>query len=441
MIRKINQYFLFIGAATAIGLSAIFSVYNYQTIFKTGQNGEVVIHFADNISPAHQQRIDAFNSAYKGRIRVETIDLPFSKFSTNQRKEILARSLRSKSNRIDVFTVDVIWVPRFARWSVPLENLIEPTEIKQFIPQTQASCYYNDKLMAVPFYFDIGMMYYRRDLLAELPNAAAIEQKIRQGMTWNDFIALHKQLKHTNRPFFLFPANNYEGLICSYWEMLEGKKATIFDADSIRLDNPASIESVAFMMDLIHEHKMTPAVVSEFNETKLYQYALENDALFYRGWPGNLKHIDIRNNPLYQEKLNHTFPAALPFFADGRPVAIFGGWNLMISKFSDHKEAAMTFIRFLMQRDNQEKMYAEGGYLPAASSVYEDRLFIKHHPELDYYMWLFKRGRHRPYRVDYTRISDVMSYYIQQALKRELLPQEALRKATVTINAQKAIIR
>ena len=72
----------------------------------------VRIQFADNISSAHLQVIELFNRRYAGRIEVIPVDLPFEKFSTNERKELLTRALRSKSNRLDVF-VQVIsaWAP------------------------------------------------------------------------------------------------------------------------------------------------------------------------------------------------------------------------------------------------------------------------------------------------------------------------------------------
>ena len=63
------------------------------------------IYFADNISPALQSLIDRFNQNYQGQIEVVPINLPFSKFSTNERKELLARSLRSKSDLIDVYNI------------------------------------------------------------------------------------------------------------------------------------------------------------------------------------------------------------------------------------------------------------------------------------------------------------------------------------------------
>ena len=82
----------------------------------------VIIKYADNISPAHQTVVNNFNKEYEGRIKVETINLPFTKFSTNERKELLTRSLRSKSDKLDLFAIDLIWSARFAKWAESLDK-------------------------------------------------------------------------------------------------------------------------------------------------------------------------------------------------------------------------------------------------------------------------------------------------------------------------------
>ncbi|MCB9069591.1 MAG: hypothetical protein H6629_17535 [Calditrichae bacterium] len=74
-----------------------------------GNNTATQIYFVDNISQAHSELINRFNAEYSGRIEVVPVDLPFEKFSTNERKQLLAKSLRSKSDRIDVFAIDLIW--------------------------------------------------------------------------------------------------------------------------------------------------------------------------------------------------------------------------------------------------------------------------------------------------------------------------------------------
>lgn len=128
------------------------------------------IYFVDHISSAHQKVIDLFNERNKSSIRVETINLSFDKFSTNERKELLARYLRSKNNRIDIFSVDQIWVPRFVRWGISLNSLIDSSEVNKIIPNALTTCYYDDSLYAVPLYIDISVMFYRDDLLRKLPD-------------------------------------------------------------------------------------------------------------------------------------------------------------------------------------------------------------------------------------------------------------------------------
>ncbi|MCD6205288.1 MAG: hypothetical protein J7L22_06465, partial [Candidatus Marinimicrobia bacterium] len=43
------------------------------------------LYFADNMSAAHLKIIDNFNKLYAGSIEIIPIDLPFSKFTTNER--------------------------------------------------------------------------------------------------------------------------------------------------------------------------------------------------------------------------------------------------------------------------------------------------------------------------------------------------------------------
>ena len=87
------------------------------------------LYYVDNISKAHQSVIDGFNKEYKNRIEVIPVNIPFEKFTTNERKELLARSLRSHSDRIDIFAVDLIWGARFAKWAYPLNSFFNDSTL------------------------------------------------------------------------------------------------------------------------------------------------------------------------------------------------------------------------------------------------------------------------------------------------------------------------
>jgi len=113
----------------------------------------------------------------------------------------------------------------------------------------------------------------------------------------------------------------------------------------------------------------------------------------------------------------------------------------MISKYSNHKRASLTFIQFALQAESQEILYSAGGYIPTNLQVYQDSTFLQAHPDLQYYQQLLQRGVHRPYRPDYTRISDIISHYVHQSIKNELRVEEALARATAAITSDRFLFK
>ena len=391
------------------------------------------IYYADNISPAHQAVIDRFNALHKGAIEVIPVNLPFEKFTTNERKELLARSLRNKSDRIDVFSVDLIWVSRFSKWSEPLDEVIGREERDNILGSALESCYADGALVAVPLYLDIGMMYYRRDILQRLPDWQEVENRLKESVTWEEFLALRDRLGYRDHPYYAYPAKDYEGLVCNYFEMLAGQQEGPVDNHSMRLTGKAPLTALRMMVDFVRREAISPPEVTEFDENRCYDFMLTHDGVFWRGWPNFLE--NYRSFFPDTAKLGMIGRAALPHFAGRPPRSVFGGWNLMISKYSTGKPQAMEFIRFLQSEEAQKTLFRMGGYLPANRKVYDDTTFMRQHPDLVYYRHLLDRGFHRPALKEYTRISDVISHYVHRAITGELTPDEALRSASRMINA------
>ena len=122
LFKKLNRPSSFIITSFGIILIAFISFLIIIEWNNYPVNNERKIYYVDNISIAHRHVIDRFNQLNKGKIKVEVINLSFEKFSTNERKELLARYLRSKNDKIDVFAADQIWAHRFARWAEPLDK-------------------------------------------------------------------------------------------------------------------------------------------------------------------------------------------------------------------------------------------------------------------------------------------------------------------------------
>lgn len=427
-----------LGAGIVVAFLTIFFFVRPAGATSSPKNEATKVYFADNISPAHRVIIAEFNRRHRGNIEVVPVDLPFEKFSTNERKELLARSLRSKTDKIDVFAVDLIWVPRFARWSEPLDRYFTPAEQQQLLSYAIQSCRYDGRLVAMPMYIDVGLMYYRRDIIRRLPDGAAIEMQIQQSISWDRLLQLRQRLGYQRKPYYVFQAKDYEGLVCNLLELAVEQDPAFIGETSLHVTAAPMQKALAMLVDFVQKD-VSPKSVLEFDENMSYRYMLDNDAVFVRGWPNFVE--NFRRFYADSVKLNDIARAPLPHFEGRSSASVFGGWNLMVSKSSANKGAAMEFIRFVQSGPIQRILFEEGGYIPIVNGIYQDSVFMRTHPELLFYRDLLRKGFHRPAFVDYTRISDILSYFAHLAIERDLSVHDALARAEAMIRSNEVLVK
>lgn len=406
---------------------------------KTQENSQIaVIHYADYITKSLNDIINKFNKENEGSIKVIPINLPFSKFSTNERKELLARSLRSKSDQIDVFAVDLIWVPRFAKWAEPLGKFFSTVQRDKTIDYTLKTCYFEGQLVAMPFKVDLSTMFYRKDLLKNLPSYDSLEIKLKNSISWNDLIKIKQLLKNSEEPLYIFAADAYEGLVCSYAEAILNQNRNYFDADSVRFNRPEAKKSLQLLVDLINKYEVTPVEVTNFTEYMCHDYFLKNNGIFLRSWPTFIKEYkDFVTDTTQNYEI---VPVPMPHFEGYKHANVFGGWNLMISKFSKHKSEAVKFVNFLLEEKSQLELFERDGSIPVLKTIFENYIEYPNSDILEFYKEQFEYGVYRPSLEDYTRISDIISHYVNKAIKKEITVDDALREADMMINTDKVII-
>lgn len=423
--------------AVSFVLLLVLNAYLRQPVSPVG-GGPVRVYYADHISPAHRTVIEDFNRQYAGRIEVVPVDLPFDKFSTNERKELLARSLRSRSEKLDVFAVDLIWVSRFARWGEPLDRYFPPSERTNLLGTALSSCIVGDTLLAMPMYIDVGLLYYRRDLIRALPDGEAVERRLQASMSWDELAALRRRMGYERKPFYVYPAKAYEGLVCCFLEGAMSEDPTFLRDNRLRLSDPAASRTLTRMASMVRDG-WTPEEAAGFDENQSYRWFLDNDAVFVRGWPNFVENFA----GFYPDtaKLRSVGRAPLPHARGGESHSVFGGWNLMISRSSTKKDEAVEFIRFLQSPGAQRQLFEQSGYIPIRADVYRDSSLIATHPELSFYQGLVSRGFHRPMIVDYTRASDIASHFLHRAIRGELSVEAALSRGDAMIRSNSVLLK
>jgi len=339
------------------------------------------IYYVDNISPAHLKIINRFNKLHKNEIEVVPVNLPFYHFTTNDRKAILTRSLRNRSDGIDIFAVDLIWIPRFAKWGYSMDRYFDEQTLNNVNKMALKAGYQNDSLVAFPLFLDVGVLYYRKDLILKLPNGKEIEKKIQNSLTWDEFFSLGEKFSSYQKPFYIFQGGEFEGMVCNFHELLSEEESNkIFNNYRINLKTEAAHRALKQLVDLIHRYKYSPYEVTRMDEYLSYLYANDNNAVFLRGWVGFNK--QYKNFLKDTSNVKNLAIAPLPHFKGCSTSGVFGGWSLMISKFSNRKEEALQFIKFMFEKENQKILYEEGGVIPVNEEVFNDSLYLKNHTEL-----------------------------------------------------------
>ena len=243
------------GAAATRGASkatlAAPAVPNAKAI-KAKYGGQSITFIGDSVGGSHNRDLALAKRFTKDTgIKVKVVPHPAASDASYSQ---LARAFSSKSSSIDVAMIDVVWPGAFAPYLVDLKpKLGEQAKLHA------AGIIQNDtvdgKLVAMPWFGDFGILYYRTDLLKKYGYAGP-------PTTWAQLFAMAKKIQDgeqgSNPSFsgFVFQGNAYEGLTCDALEWLASSGGGQFiDDGKVTINNPKA----AAMLDLFarpdrHDH-------------------------------------------------------------------------------------------------------------------------------------------------------------------------------------------
>lgn len=110
--------------------------------------------------------------------------------AADQRHQLYVQWLNAGASDPDILQLDVIWTPEFAAagWILPLDRFDPPVD--SFFPATVEANRWDGRPYALPWFVDVGMLYWRADLLDRPPSTfdelsrQAIEAKARAGLPY-----------------------------------------------------------------------------------------------------------------------------------------------------------------------------------------------------------------------------------------------------------------
>jgi len=349
--------------------------------------------------------------------------LPYGEELAQRRAQHLSW-LEQHSSTPDVYETDIIELPGLAEHMIDLAPYIGD-DAKHFMPAVLENMTFDGKLIAVPNNTDVGLLFYRTDLLRrhgysgpprtwdELERMASVIQAGERAAGVKDFWG------------FVWEGAAWEGLTYTSleWQASSGGGQVIEPDGTISVNNARTIAALKRAKSWIGT--ISPPGVIAYRMEDVFNVWQSGRAAFMRAWP--YAYLGgSQPDSLIRGKYDLTY---LPSGGAGY-TGTLGGWQFSVSKYSAHSKEAVEFVKYLTSGPAQLRFTRELGWTPARPDIYDDPDVLRVNP---YYRWL--KGTlpriivSRPSMVagkKYTAVSDAYSQAVHSVLTGEKSPASAM---------------
>lgn len=352
--------------------------------------------------------------------------------SSTERLALYQQLLASGADDIDVFQIDVVWPGILGSHFIDLSKYSDGAEDAHFDAIVENNSK-DGSLLAMPWFTDAGVLYYRTDLLEkygeDIPETweelTATAEKIQAG---------ERQAGNSKMWGFVWQGKAYEGLTCDAIEWVASYNGgTIVEPDgTISINNPNAVKAIETAAGWVGT--ITPQGVLNYGEEDARGVFQSGNAVFMRNWPyawslGNSDDSPVKGN---------IGVVALPKGGEGGSNAgALGGWQLAVSKYSDNADIAADLVMYLTSYDEQKRRAIAGSYNPTIEALYEDEDVLAAVPFFGSLYDTFANGTPRPSTVTgekYNQVSNAFYNAVHKVLSGREDADDSLRSLERDLN-------
>jgi len=294
----------------------------------------------------------------------------------NRRLVEYLHQLNDVGSDVDVYQIDVIWPGILEQFALDLNSWFDERDLMDFIPLVVQNDTVNGRLVAIPWFMDVGLLFYRKDLVETYKLKNQSFGKPPETWTWDDLETMAKIIQegertrpNGNKDFwgFVWQGDAYEGLTCNAleWHCSHGGDPIFKSDGTISVNDEHAIKAFERARSWINS--ISPPAVTSYQETQAEDVWLKGDAAFLRYWPDAYSESRDRTHLEFDWT---QLPTTDSF--NGRHAAALGGQQLMVYKNSGQQDAAIAFVRFMTGKMTQTNNLRERSRLPSRLSVYND---------------------------------------------------------------------
>ena len=246
--------------------------------------------------------------------------------------------------------------------------------MKKHFPAIIANNTVQGRLVAMPWFTAVGLLYYRKDLLEKYELSAPT--------TWDEFAKVAATIQEGERKAgredfqgFVWQGRPDEGLTCNAleWVHSQGGGTIVNEAGEITIDNEKAARALDRAAGWVGT--LSPQGVLGQGEEDARNLFQNGKAAFMRNWPYAWALVQGANSRV-KDKVG---VAALPAGENGS-TATLGGWQLAMSKYTKHPEEAADLVMYLTSEKVQKHRAIEGAYNPTYPALYKDKDVLAANP-------------------------------------------------------------
>ena len=383
---------------------------------------EISILMPAPFADATVDQVKQFNADHSGRIVLNVIRGPRD---TESISDLAISSLLLGTPPFDALLVDVTWLPKYvaADWLQPLDPWFDDADVDALVAGARLGNSVNGDLYRWPFGADVGLLYWRKDLMPEPPRTAS------------DLIQIAGRLRADGKvkEGFVWQGRQYEGLSCNFVEFLSAFGGTWLDpvTGQPELDSKAARATVHWMQQLIREGT-SPLAVSNYAEPETLQAFKAGDAALMRNWPYAWAELQSDSSAV-KGRVGVTTMVAEP---GASPAATLGSWGFSLLRGSQHQQATAEAIRALTSSQAQRDRFLQQGYTPTEASLFEDPELLEASPVLTQLKEALAIAVPRPITPLYAQMSDLLQRQLSGVLTEKRDPDQAMEQlqgSTITL--------
>lgn len=284
---------------------------------------------------------------------------------------VARNTLRQHLATPDVYVIDAIWPGSLAEHLLDLRSYLTKEQEGQ-LPELMENDTVRGRVVGLPFYLNVGMLYYRSDLLKKYGYR-------QPPATWDELekmaAAIQKGERQAGHPAFwgyVWQGGAYEGLTCNAleWQVSYGGGKVIEPDGRVSVNNAYAAQALRMAARWIGS--ISPASVLSYTEADSLNAFRSGNAAFLRYWSSGYAPVQEDGSAVR----NQFKIALLPGGPRGRAQTM-GGFQIAVSRYSSHGRESSELAKFLTSAPVQKARAIEDGYLPTIPRLYDDPQLLK----------------------------------------------------------------